>query len=285
MKILFIICEGPHDAQFIGRLLQASGQYSSFDTKLGAYPPPLRQFISEKYTKQNVDDIRIGKPNFPLVPVCAFKAINADQLVLPVAMGGMDKYKDAISFVNETQNDFAEDILRQSKSKIEKVSFLFIYDADSRGIENTVKFFRERFEDDLKLTGNIIDKQWFMSNGFMSSLFIFTGDDGNTGTLEDNLLRLFTNSSKDWVHSTHKHIAEQFEPMTSDGDATAHTAKINKGILTTCGQIERSNAGYALTVVVRDTKLLDGAFDFSDQGTPWSQLLNLINGAFYERTK
>ena len=57
-----------------------------------------------------------------------------------------------------------------------------------------------------------------MSNGFMSSLFIFTGDDGNTGTLEDNLLRLFTNSSKDWVHSTHKHIAEQFEPMTSDGD-------------------------------------------------------------------
>jgi hypothetical protein len=29
MKILFVICEGRHDAQFIGRLLEESGQYGS----------------------------------------------------------------------------------------------------------------------------------------------------------------------------------------------------------------------------------------------------------------
>ncbi len=281
MNILFIICEGPHDAQFIGRLLSESKQYKSYESNLKEYPMPLDTFIMKKYHSQNVDEIRIGKPNYPMVPICAFlNTENNENLVLPVSMGGMDQYQKTIEYVNEIKSDFAYDVLRPQKSSIKKVSILFVYDADSRGVIKTISLFKERFESALKLTGNIINSSWFCSDDFPTSLYIFTGEDKDTGTLEDNIISLFATKNEEWVEATKGHISNNFEHLTPSGDPTAHTAKVNKGILTTCGQIEKSNAGYALTVVVRDTKLLNGAFDFSDQNTQWYKLLNLINGAF-----
>lgn len=31
MKVLFVLCEGSHDAQFIGRLLKDSGEYFEYE--------------------------------------------------------------------------------------------------------------------------------------------------------------------------------------------------------------------------------------------------------------
>lgn len=279
MKLLFVICEGPHDAQFIGRLLQESGKYESYNEQLKNYPSPLKEFISGKYTSQRIDEIRIGKPKFPLVPICVYKMLEGDHIVLPVSMGGMDKYRQAIEFVKETLDSFASDVLRQSKSVIESVSFLFVYDADSRGVDETKKLFIKRYNESLSLQDDFQREQW-AGTGSKYALFIFTGNDGDTGTLEDNLLMLFRQNDNEWVDACDQHIQDRFESMANGGDETAHIAKINKAVLTSCGQIEKANAGYALTVVVRDTKLLKGAIDFSDQQTPWPKLLNLINGAF-----
>ena len=279
MKLLFVICEGPHDAQFIGRLLQESGKYKSYDEPLKNYPSPLKEFISGRYNSLKIDEISIGRPKFPLVPICVYKMLEGGHLVLPVSMGGMDKHKLTIEFVEELYNSFASDVLRQSKSEIKSVSFLFIYDADSRGVDNTQNLFIERYSKTLTIQGDFQKEQW-AGAGSKYALYIFTGDDGDTGTLEDNLLMLFRINNKEWVNACDQHIQNRFEAMAHGGDETAHIAKINKAILTTCGQIEKVNAGYALTVVVRDTKLLQGAINFTDQQTPWSKLLNLINGAF-----
>ena len=279
MKLLFVICEGPHDAQFIGRLLQESGKYESYDEQLKNYPSPLKKFISGKYASQKIDEIRIGRPKFPLVPICAYKKLEGNHIVLPVSMGGMDQHRQTSEFVKEILNSFAADVLRQSKSVIESVSFLFIYDADSRGVDNTQKLFIERYNETLTIQGDFQKAQW-AGTGSRYALFIFTGDDGDTGTLEDNLLMLFRQNDNEWVDQCEQHIQDRFETIANGGDKTAHTTKINKGVLTTCGQIEKANAGYALTVVVRDTKLLQGTLNFDDQQTPWSKLLNLINEAF-----
>ena len=279
MKLLFVICEGPHDAQFIGRLLQESGRYESYNEQLKNYPSPLKEFISGKYTSQKIDEIRIGRPRFPLVPICAYKILEGDHIVLPVSMGGMDQYRQTDEFIKEILDSFASDVLRQSKSVIESVSFLFIYDADSRGVDKTQELFIARYSETLTISGDFQKEQW-AGTGRRYALFIFTGNDGNTGTLEDNLLTLFRKNDNEWVDSCDQHIQERFENMAPGGDETAHRTKMNKAVLTTCGQIEKANAGYALTVVVRDTKLLQGTINFADQQTPWSKLLNLIDGAF-----
>ena len=279
MKLLFVICEGPHDAQFVGRLLQESGKYESYDEQLKNYPSPLKEFISGKYTSQKIDEIRIGRPKFPLVPICAYKMLEGDHIVLPVSMGGMDQHRQTNEFVKELLNSFASDVLRQSKSVIESVSFLFIYDADSRGVDKTQELFMARYNETLTIQDDFQKEQW-AGAGSRYALFILTGDNGNTGTLEDNLLMLFRENDKEWVDACDHHIQNNFEAMANGGDVMAHRAKINKAVLTTCGQIEKANAGYALTVVVRDTKLLQGAINFTDQQTPWAKLLNIIDEAF-----
>lgn len=279
MKLLFVICEGPHDAQFIGRLLQESGKYESYDEQLKNYPSPLREFISGKYTSQKIDEIRIGRPKFPLVPICVYKMLEGEHIVLPVSMGGMDQHIQTNEFVKELLNSFASDVLKQSKSVIESVSFLFIYDADSRGVDKTQELFMARYNETLSIQGDFQKEQW-AGTGSRYALFILTGNNGDTGTLEDNLLMLFRENDKEWVDTCDHHIQNRFEAMANGGDVTAHRSKINKAVLTTCGQIEKANAGYALTVVVRDTKLLEGTINFADQQTPWSKLLNIIDEAF-----
>jgi hypothetical protein len=280
MKVLFVMCEGPHDAYFVGRLLKESGHYSEFRTILQEYPSPLGDFIITKFRTRNVEEIRIGKPDNPLVPVCGFKNDNSNILVLPISLGGMDKIAETKKFLNEIMSSFAPDILQRNESKVVAVSILFTYDADARGVAETVALWNTRYATHLSEGNFITFAEWHNLNGFRLGLFVFSGTDGNTGTLEDNLLDLFRCKDAGLLADAQKYLEPKFEHMSSGGDQLAHETKLKKGVLTTCGQVEKGNAGYALTVVVRDTKLLDGAFDFNDQNAQWTKLFNMISGAF-----
>jgi len=280
MKVLFIFCEGPHDAHFIGRLLKESGQYHDFMEPLKQYPKPLDSFISKKYQNRNIEEIRIGKPDNPLVPVCGLKKNEDSFLVLPISFGGMDKTDEAKNLFKEIQNSFAPDILDMTNYDVKVVSNLFIYDADARGLSNTVNLWNERFSDCISTAAPLPVNAWTLEGNQRVALFVFTGADGDTGTLEDNLIDLFRSNDERLLEAAEIFLSPQFETISQNGDELAHETKKKKGILTICGQAEKKNAGYALTVVVRDTKLLDGVFDFSVQNAQWTKLLNLINGAF-----
>ncbi len=117
---------------------------------VGTYKPN-QNISSLPDSNWNIDEIRIDKPRIPILPVCVHQSKNHENLVLSIPTGGMEKCQAMIDFVREIQNSFAEDILRQSKSKIENASFMFIYDADSRGIQKTMEKFKTRFTDELSL--------------------------------------------------------------------------------------------------------------------------------------
>lgn len=280
MRVLFVFCEGPHDAQFIGRILKDSGQYTEFKESLKNYPVPLKGYLNTKFKNQNIDEIRIGKPKHPLVPACVYHNVDRNSLILPISMGGMDKTEDTKTLFNEIKNSFALDILIRPESTVENFSVLFLYDSDSRGIVDTTTLFNKRFYDCFPDGTYISPNLWTKINEYRLGLFIFTGADGDTGTLEDNIVELFRNSDTSLVSAAQIFVSEKFEPITSDGDPLAYETKKMKGILTACGQAEKKNAGCALTVVVRDSKLLNGAFDFDDNTAQWTTLLNFINGAF-----
>lgn len=282
MKILFVFCEGPHDAHFIGRLLKQSGQYEEFQAALKDYPGPLDKFFTLKFKQQKIDEIRIGgKPDYPLVPVCGLKDKEKDFLVLPISLGGIDQTEKASTLLKEIENDFSADILFRHESKVERISILFLYDSDTRGIQATTELFNERFQDFLGSGVNISPDAWTTSpKGYPLSLFVFTKFDGNTGTLEDSLIELFRNHDKDLVEAAEKFLNEKFEAFTQNEDLGAYEAKKKKGVLTACGQTEKKIAGSALTVIIRDTQLLNNAFNFNDPNAQWTKLLKLINGAF-----
>ena len=280
MKILFVICEGPHDAQFVSRLLQESQNYQIYGKQIRDFPQPLNKFFSGKFENRSIQDIRIGKPDFPLIPICALKNIDSENLVLPIAIGGMDKFHEAINLLNEFSEYFAYDTLDVTASLIKGYSVLFLFDADSRGKDDTVDKFKIRFGPySAEITPEVLEK-WIPINNHGLSLFIFTGDDGVTGTLEDLILELFRKSSHAHVGDTESHFGIYFEACAAEGDPVTHASKQKKGVLTACGQMEKRNAGSALSVIIRDTVLLQNAFDFSDSTNQWSRLLLLINKSF-----
>lgn len=279
MKVLFIFCEGPHDAHFIGRLLKASKQYQEYKVTLKEYPRPLDKFISRKFEHHNIDEIRIGRPDNLFIPVCGLISENNEYLVFPISLGGMDRTAEAKELLTEIRSSFASDILTLPGYDVSAVSILFIYDADARGLSTTAELWNERFNAIFE-TQTLPICQWTFQGVHGVALFVFTDADGDQGTLEDNLIELFRQKDEALLLAATNIIEQKFETIPNGGDELAHETKKKKGILTICGQAEKKNAGYALTIVVRDTKLLDHVFDFNDQDAQWTKLLNLINEAF-----
>lgn len=280
MKILFVLCEGPHDAQFVGRLLQESEQYQPYRSKIKDYPDPLGGFFSFKFKNRNIPDLRVGKPDFPQVPLCALESITSGDLVFPISLGGMDKYADAIEILEEFQDYFSPDILDVDRSQVKGYSVLFLYDADARGRDDTIKLFVKRFRSYAVDLDETVATTWIPIKNYFLSIFIFTDHGGVIGTLEDLILELFRKSAVAHVTDTETHFGTYFDVCEENEDKVAHESKRKKGVLTACGQMEKKSAGSALTVVIRDTKLLNGAFDFNDKSTQWHKLLTHINSAF-----
>lgn len=280
MKVLFVFCEGPHDAHFIGRLLKASKQYKDYEVALKNYPSPLGKFISGKFAHNNIDEIRIGRLNNPLIPVCGLISENNEYLVFPISLGGMDQTEVAKSLLKTVQSSFASDILNLPDFDVSAVSILFIYDADARGLTDTETLWRTRFEENFPETQTLSIGKWSLQGDHRVALFVFTDAQGDQGTLEDNLIELFRQKDESLLLAATDIMENNFEIISTEGDPLAHETKKKKSILTICGQAEKKNAGSALTIVVRDTKLLDDVFDFNDPDAQWTKLLNLINEAF-----
>ncbi|HAT51213.1 MAG: hypothetical protein HQL07_01780 [Nitrospirae bacterium] len=277
MKILFILCEGAHDAQFIGRLLEESGKYSEYEEKLKDYPEILRDFISGKLQRENIDSFRIGRPRYPLIPIAAFFNEKSDLLVLPIPLGGMDKFEDGLALQGDLREVFDPDILEFNQSVVKEVNFLFVYDADARGRQQTIKEFQDKYRNIVETSPALPHATWCFQKNFWIAIFVFTGEDGNTGTLEDLLVNIFRGKNPSLFEDAEKIMNHHFEKKSESEEQVAYHAKRNKGLLTICGQQEKKNVGSSLTVVLRDSAILSEAFDFDDTATQWSQLLTVIN--------
>lgn len=243
----------------------------------------MRQFISLKFKNANIDAIKIGRPHQLRVPACAYHHPENDLLVLPIPLGGMDKYQDGLQLVQELSNAFSPEVLLVGGAGIERFGILFVFDADSRGRQETLELFQEQKRYG-SWFGSLPDLQhatWSSPKDFPLAVFVFTGEDGSTGTLEDNLITLFRRGNANLIVDAEHIVKDHFQDRDQKDDETAYESKKKKGILTICGQQEKKNAGSALTVVIRDSTLLNGAFDFSDKETQWGQLLVLINSTFF----
>lgn len=277
MKILFILCEGAHDAQFIGRLLEESGNYSEYEEKLKDYPEILRKFISGKLERESIDSFRIGRPQFPLIPQCAYFNEESNLLVLPIPLGGLDKSKDGLALQSELREAFSPKAFKVARGDITEVNFLFVYDADVRGRQQTIEKFQGEYGDILETSSALPHATWCFQKNFWIEIFVFTGENGNTGTLEDLLVKIFRGKNPSLFEDAEKIMNHHFEKKSKSEEQVAYHAKRNKGLLTICGQQEKKNVGSSLTVVLRDSAILSEAFDFDDTTTQWSQLLTVIN--------
>lgn len=287
MKALFIFCEGKHDANFIGRLLKASGKYTEYDKKISEYPGNLKKYIIKKHADAGVDleKNRINRIPYPIVPVSALHNETGDFLVLPISLEGT-KPEVGLKLLKNIRNSFSLHAAETDRAKssdtpnIIGFSFLFIFDADSRGLQETINLFKKDYGDFSKDIANINHASWIILGETRLAVFVFTDHNGNTGTLEDIIVPIFSEKNKKLTDDAEIIVEHHFQKINPGGDMIAHNAKKKKAQITICGQQEKEIVGSALSVVLRDSVLLDNAFDFNNTHTQWFKLLNLVDHAF-----
>jgi len=281
MNVLFLLCEGQHDAQFIYRLLCASEQYEDPKWPIEKYPEPFSEFFKRNFQRQDLDSIVIGNPTPLMVPQVSLRRKNDDWLILVYTLGGQDKVDFTKKLLEKIfallpQGD-AGFSLYEDQGGMNNYALLFFFDADKEGRDHTLSNFKNNYNDFFDNLDDLEEGKWIQKKGMPLGLFIFTGDDGETGTLEDTLTYLFLKKNRGLVTAS-------FEILDNHSDHKSETvaqkAARSKSALTICGQTEKDRAGVSLAVVVRHSKLLDDVFDFSKAEAQWTRVLTMIDSAF-----
>ncbi len=266
MKPIFILCEGPHDIAFLGRLLKSTGA-KPFEETLGNYQPvPLRNFLVKRYQNRDVEGGRFrstgsNKGAFiaesPPILEAAFTLEEPPQRLLLFFRCLGNQHADAI-------RDFLASVVELSlpgAADIGLASFgvIFVGDADLDGIDAKSNYWRTEFGTVLTpvlpsfgaLTVNSPDKV-VRDGEFSAGGCVFSAPGETTGTLEDIVWPLLYKKVSARLNDAQKYVATHGFGGT---EVNKSASKKQKAAMTISGQID--SPGYALSVVLRDTTAFD----------------------------
>lgn len=282
MNILFIFCEGPHDVQFIRRVLISSNEYDAYNDPITQYAPPLAEYFSYCITAQNLDVYQIGEPQATKLPSTSLISRDQNTMIIFYNTGGDSKVAFTCELLNELFKFISPDPtlgLYDTQAGQNNYSLLFFYDADSGGIENRRTTFCCDYDDIFEGLTDFPVENWQIKKGVPLGLYIFTGDGIEEGTLENTLIHLFSQSNQSLVEESKTLLAKYSNHRES---TVPQRAKKAKSTLTICGQTEEDNAGYSLSVIIKRCSFLNGMFTFDDDKKMWNRILLMVNRAFHE---
>lgn len=203
MRIVFVLCEGPHDVAFLSRLLSSDG-YLYYKNKVSEFPFPLGDWMVTSAKKLSIQDLNVDKVYKDLSCVLPNGAMVNDErghLILLYSMNGDSRKEERMSIINKLrewtsvpENEKEFSILEESgEENDEKNDYgLFIlFDADDRGIDARLEEIKNEIRGIFPIV-NSIDRNGCVvaENKFKIGAYVFADHKTGTGTLEDILLPL-----------------------------------------------------------------------------------------------
>ena len=73
VQIIAILCEGPHDVEFISRILKHNGYSSNDKLKIKDFPVPINGLLKTEASKTNVEDLNLQEVRQVLLPSSTLK--------------------------------------------------------------------------------------------------------------------------------------------------------------------------------------------------------------------
>lgn len=262
---LFIFCEGPHDSAFLKMILGKVMGYTIRDLKFSEMPSPFHHLFETSVRTHAAQDMSLGMAHKFFLPDTVFCKEN--RFIFLFNSGGQDQYLKIQTLLSkflplyQQAKTFARDA---DQPVAQSVAYLFSYDADHEGIDQTaakLKAGLESIDDTDFLAGS-----WQKSNHSdfartMNDKAIFVwANSAGTGTLEDILLPLFLQNDNQIMQKAEAAMTEMFEwkrDHPSKKRAVAESAKFQKAVLTTAGQ--RKTPGSSLNVVLAHSKMITTA--------------------------
>lgn len=289
-NFLFCFFEGAHDANYFARILTESGEYCHQKERVSKYPNPINKFLQGLYEESNPDDITVGKPEERLTPIIALRSLTSKTYLLGFVTGGCDRVETATAVLDRLSTiTTGSQLLQQRLLGNANYSILFVYDADSRGIAPTIQKFHASYATTLDKFGvseTPAHNTWVKLPNISLAVYVFCDGTG-LGTLEDNLHRILHTVQEPALSAATAYLDAHSTYLGSgavlpvDHDVVAHRARKRKAIFTIAGQREKKLVGTSLSVILRDSEMLKGAFDLRpESGTSAAHLITLVRSAF-----
>lgn len=248
-QIILLLCEGPHDAAFLRKILRANG-FNSYDgKKIKEYPTPMNAFVKRNLEKSNIEDLNIQEAKkAAFIPNNVLQKENT--YLFSYILGGATKMN--------RMNDFLINMFKLTKKDEKSTEYdvaentdfavLCFFDAD-----NDMKIIDKNIKDSLKNEGidcvieEEVHKCIKYHKGLKIGFYIFTEDDHNTGKLEDIILPLMRKDNEDVFSVAEEYINKFSKKADKDKDK-------GKKIIGVTGQLEKP--GCENTVHIRQTSYI-----------------------------
>ncbi|MDE6489911.1 MAG: hypothetical protein K2L49_01990 [Muribaculaceae bacterium] len=271
-KILFVLCEGPHDAAFLYRILRVNG-LQKYSKPIGKYPVPLNGYLAKEAAGENLEQIKLDEARNRLLPAEVL-VYGDDALVLLYVIGGDSKEASRRTLIKNIASMYA--VRRPEEKKIgtgatAECSVLYFFDADNKGVE--VRF-QEICNELTNATGEDVtlseaSPQYCHSNGIVYAAYIFAESGQQTGKLENILLPLLKRDNEEIFTQAERYVdlhdperLPRLKIKVVDGQLTEIRDKGDKGkycwdksVIGVAAQLQ--NSGSTNTVCIKHSDYLN----------------------------
>lgn len=201
MRIVFVICEGPHDVAFLSRILSSVG-YVNYKERLNNFPYPLNDWLVQMTKNLSVEEFKVNRVFDELNMVLPRGAmVNEDrgQMILLYSLNGDQRKKERKRIIDKVsdwtrlpEDNKAFSVSEQIADNGNTFGLIVFNDADDLGIDARLKEIKDEMKDDFPFVDSIV------CNGSIAcddgkvkvSAYVFAEDGKEFGTLENILLPL-----------------------------------------------------------------------------------------------
>jgi len=262
-NFIFILTEGDHDVAFLYRILK-SNEVETYNIAIKDYPEPINKMFMRDLSSSVDEELNIDAVNSRFLPQRVMRK-NNDILCIYKTTGAAqeEKRRKVIKTINEFIPVDSGEI---SAAGDNTFSILFFFDADKEGIDKRISQVRNELKTALndEAVCNVNNKEVLKIKNLNIGLFIFTGEDNNTGSLEDILIMLMKNGNEDIFIEAEKYL-DIHENTALFRNKVEYDGKIKnkvngkkyyhkKSLIGTIGQLQMS--GKSNTVCITDADYL-----------------------------
>ena len=197
-NIVFILTEGDHDAAFIYRILKANGILTNH-VILKDYPFPLNELFKNGISSIPIEDLNIDTARSRFLPSRVMQ--KGDDILSIYRIGGDSQEQKRIELIKAINAFNTPDPNAIQVLKDIKISILFFFDADNKGIAKRI----EQLKKELRLSflveeekiDKIKNKEIILIEDVNIGAFIFTEENKDVGLLEDILIPLMRQGNEE----------------------------------------------------------------------------------------
>ncbi len=265
MKVILIFSEGPHDVGFIKLVLELCCNIKHEESaKISDFPRPMNSLFTQLMKNHAMGNLSLNMVHKFLLPNYVFKT--ETHFIMLFNTGGMSNY----SYIKRIISQIIQELRINDNSfdiKEEDMSYLFTYDADYRNPKKRIDEMKQLLfpitENDAYPEDNETLEAFpsiLLNTENKSTFFYIWSKNGNTGTLEDILLPIYSKTNKLLLEKSQDFINNNFSDKFIFSDESteeniAIKSKKIKACITIAGQGEKPSR--PLTAIIEDNVLAD----------------------------